>query len=106
MNHPVEVFLLLVLGHFIADRPLQPAWMGYWKNRRTWSWRRVVALVAHGGCHGVMVGLITQSWWLGVAEMLAHATCDCLKTERWIGLKTDQCLHLLCKLVWVWLLFV
>lgn len=100
---PIEMGLLLVVGHALADYPLQGDFLSKAKNRAApipgvpW-WQ---ALGAHSVIHGGMVGLITGIWWLGVAEAVAHTLIDDAKCTGKISFSWDQALHLVCKFVWL-----
>lgn len=104
MGDACLVFFLLLVGHALADQPLQPAWLSAAKRRWSTEGRKgvwVMALGGHGLIHGGFVALLTGSWVLGAAETVAHALIDFAKCERKIGMWTDQTLHVLCKVVWV-----
>ena len=66
-----------------------------------WGWW----LTAHAATHGFAVALLTGIPLLGVMEMLLHAIIDWSKIRFSFTLSLDQSLHLLCKLVWVALLY-
>jgi hypothetical protein len=103
---PFTLFLLLIFGHMIADYPLQGEFLAKAKNHRSpipgISWTD--ALAAHAIIHGGVVGIITGSIVLGVAESIIHAIIDYTKCEGKIGFRTDQMLHIACKGVWIVLL--
>ncbi len=98
----VHTFALLVFAHAVADYPLQGEFLARAKNRTApipgfpfWQ-----ALTAHAVIHGGMVGVITGSIWLGVAEVVAHWITDDLKCRGKIDLNTDQAIHIACKFLW------
>lgn len=105
----VMLFWLLV-GHAVADYPLQSDWMAKAKNRHNplayipagqtpqciWPW----VLSAHAATHAGAVALATGSVHLGVAEFVAHFIIDVLKCENVTGIHTDQLLHVACKIAW------
>lgn len=95
------VFWLMV-GHSLADYPLQGDFLAQAKNRHTpvgaMFWPH--AIFAHSMIHGGFVALITGSVWLGVAEVVIHGITDLLKCDNWIGLRMDQTIHVICKLIW------
>ena len=104
MSQPVlEIFLLLLFGHALADYPLQGDFLARAKNRTApipgFPWWQ--ALGAHAVIHGGFVGVITGIWWLGVAEAAAHFVIDDMKCRGRIGLNADQALHVACKLLWL-----
>jgi hypothetical protein len=96
-----EMLFLLIAGHAVAEYPLQGDFLAANKARTgpnyvPW-WQ---ALIAHSFIHGGFVALITGLWWLGAAEVIAHAITDHLKCEKHIGLNTDQIIHVACKVIW------
>ena len=100
------LFCQLLIGHFIADYPLQGDFLSKAKNHRQpipgvpW-WQ---ALVAHAAMHGGMVWYLTGSPALGAAEFACHACIDWMKCDGWLSFNADQYLHVICKIVWVGLL--
>lgn len=97
------VFLALLVGHALADYPLQGDFLAKAKNRTApipgVPWPH--ALGAHAAIHGGVVWLVTGIWWLGALEAVAHAYIDDAKCRGVIGYHTDQALHVLCKVLWV-----
>lgn len=94
------LFIAMLAGHYVADRILQP---GYLANGKRLDdvmerWR---ALVLHGVAHGFFVSVITSSPILAIAEVVTHAAIDRGKCRGHYGMKTDQSLHVMCKLVWL-----
>ena len=98
-----QMMFFLTAGHALADYPLQGEFLAMGKNRAKPSpftpWYQ--ALAAHALIHGLIVGLITGIWWLGLAETVAHAAIDDSKCTGKIGFNTDQVLHIACKAAWV-----
>lgn len=92
-----------VLGHVLADFPLQGEYLARQKNRAladsTESW--IVALSAHSIIHAGAVWLISGSLVFAGIELLLHATIDTAKCQNRIGYATDQLLHLACKALYV-----
>lgn len=106
---PIDPFLLLFLllvGHALADYPLQGEFLATAKDRNTSIgaifWPH--ALTAHALIHAGFVAVLTGSVWLGLGEFVTHWLTDRMKCERVIGLNTDQAIHIGCKVVW-WLLW-
>lgn len=101
-----ETFLLLIVGHALADYPLQGDYLAKAKNRFAplagTPWFH--AMAAHAIIHGGFVGVITGSATLGILEAIVHAAIDDTKCRGVISFNTDQILHLACKLVWIALL--
>lgn len=99
----LELLLLLIGAHFVADYPLQGDFLARAKNRSNpvpgVPWYQ--ALGAHASIHGLAVGLITGYWWLGVLETIAHACIDDAKCTGKIDFNADQYMHFMCKVVWV-----
>jgi hypothetical protein len=55
--------------------------------------------------HGFFVAWITGVVWLGLAEWAAHVIVDYGKCRHRYTLAFDQFLHLVCKVIWVLLIF-
>lgn len=102
----MSVFWFLLIGHFVADYPLQTDFIARGKSRKAdpqyVPWYYV--LTSHAMTHAAAVGIITGSLWLSVFEAVAHWFIDLAKCEGWTGIHTDQALHVLCKLAWVGLI--
>ena len=102
VDQPLDLFILLILGHFLADYPLQGDKMAVEKcpgKGITLDWRWW--LTAHAATHGFVVALLTGIPLLGVAEMVAHSFIDFGKCRLGYKLIVDQALHWACKFIWV-----
>lgn len=99
----LDILLLLIAGHALADYPLQGDFLSKAKNHKSpipgIPWYQ--ALLSHSAIHGGMVGLITGSIWLGLAEFILHNLIDYGKCDGKITFNQDQALHIVCKLAWV-----
>ncbi|WP_442683270.1 DUF3307 domain-containing protein [Stenotrophomonas sp. JC08] len=99
----LQIFLLLIVGHALADYPLQGEFLARAKNRFApvpgVPWYQ--ALGAHALIHGGVVGVITGSLLLGALEVASHMLIDDRKCAGRISYNADQLLHVLCKLLWV-----
>lgn len=97
-----EMFGLLVGAHLLADYPLQGDFLAKAKNPTApipgVPWQQ--AMFAHAGIHGLLVGLVTGSLWLGLLEAAFHAYIDYGKCRGWISFNVDQACHLVCKAAW------
>lgn len=104
----LQMFLLMLGAHALADYPLQGDFLSKAKNHRTpipgVPWCQ--ALAAHGVIQGLFVGLITGSIWLAALETTAHCLIDFLKCNGAINFNVDQALHIGCKVAWCILFFV
>lgn len=103
-----EIFALLVVGHALADYPLQGEFLALGKNHKK-PYPGIPfyhPLLAHSIIHGGFVGIITGSLLLGILEMLIHTYIDYLKCDGKISIHTDQALHIACKVLWVILLII
>ncbi|MEY4760670.1 MAG: hypothetical protein RLZZ200_526 [Pseudomonadota bacterium] len=109
----INLFILLLLWHFLADFPLQGDFLAANKNpyppvnrnqvrdlEAIWPW----CMGAHCAIHAGGVYVITGWWVLFVAELVAHAAIDCAKCSGRITFGQDQVLHLGCKVLWIVLL--
>ena len=98
----LEILALLIAGHALADYPPQGDFLSKAKNHMQpivgAPWYQ--ALLAHSAIHGGMVGLITGSIWLGLAEFVVHNLIDYAKCDGKLTFNQDQILHVVCKLVW------
>jgi len=102
----LQTLTLLIVGHALADYPLQGEFLAKAKNRFApvpgVPWYQ--ALGAHAVIHGGAVGVITGSIVLGVLEALSHMLIDDLKCGHRISYNVDQLLHVVCKFAWLGLL--
>ena len=102
VHHPLDLLILLSLGHFFADYPLQGDKMAVEKCpgmdvTMDWRWW----LLAHTATHGFFVAVLTGVPILGLAELGAHFAIDYGKCRLRYSLLVDQICHLICKLLWV-----
>ena len=104
----VAVFVALLIGHVLADYPLQGKFLSIAKNRHADTrilfdgeapprglW--IHALTAHSLVHAGAVWLVTDSLALGMIELVLHWLIDFAKCERWTNFTMDQILHVACK---------
>ena len=102
VDQPLNLLIMLVLGHFLVDFPLQGDKMAVEKcpgKDVTLNWRWW--LTAHAATHGFMVAVLTGVPFLGLAEMLVHGLIDFGKCRFGYKLIVDQALHWSCKVIWV-----
>ena len=110
------VLFALLIGHAIADFALQGDFLSTAKNRHAQLksffgdegapkglW--IHALGAHSLIHAGAVWLITGSVVLGFIEFVLHWFIDFAKCEGWTSFRTDQALHILCKMAWAGILW-
>lgn len=102
------LFLALLVGHLLADYPLQGDFMAKAKNRTApfpgVPWQTV--LLSHAAIHAGVVWMLTGSAVCGAIELLLHAWIDDAKCRGRISFNADQLLHLLCKAGYVTALFL
>jgi hypothetical protein len=101
------VLLLLIFGHALGDYSFQSEYMALSKNRNHAMGANGVwlhCLTMHAVIHGGIVGIITHSASLGIAEFLAHFAIDFFKCEKKYGYHTDQIIHIACKFLW-WIIW-
>jgi Protein of unknown function (DUF3307) len=99
------VFFALLVGHAIADFPLQAGPMATEKCRHSTSPLQTAVpwyywLTAHAVIHGGFVYWLTGSLTLGLLETVIHWFIDFGKCEKWFGIHVDQGLHVACKVLW------
>lgn len=106
----LAIFCWLVVGHALADYPLQGDFLARAKNHRQpidgfppW-----VALWAHSIIHAGAVAFVfslygppAAVWLFGLVELLFHARLDWLKCEGRNSLEYDQFMHVACKALYV-----
>lgn len=107
----MTLFFWLLVGHALADYPLQGDFLARGKNRHLpaaylppgqvaqaiWPW----CLTAHALIHAGAVAYFTGSVLVGVVELGLHWAIDFAKCESWTGIHTDQTLHVACKVAYV-----
>lgn len=105
----ITTLFALIVGHALADYPLQTDFLARGKNRHNCgdvppgAKRQTIwpyCLSAHALIHGGAVVLITGSAALGIVETLLHWAIDFGKCENWYGIHADQGAHVACKLLW------
>lgn len=100
--NPLLMLFALMIGHALADYPLQGDFLAKAKNRTAplpgVPWQQ--ALGAHALIHAGFVWAITGLWWLGLAEAVAHCAIDDSKCRGRIDFNDDQSYHLICKVIW------
>ena len=98
----MEILWWLLVGHAVADYPLQGDFLAKGKNHRAplpgipW-WQ---CLTAHALIHSGAVLLIGHNLPLAIAEFVCHWSIDWAKSEGAFGFNVDQALHVGCKLLW------
>jgi hypothetical protein len=100
----------LVIGHSIADYPLQGDFLAIHKNRHVKHpahsrdfpptlW--IHCLLAHSLIHAGFVWIITGNVLFALMETVLHFIIDAVKCERLTSYHTDQFLHFGCKMLYV-----
>ncbi|SDD95616.1 Protein of unknown function [Bradyrhizobium brasilense] len=100
----IDMFLWMLIGHAVADYPLQGDWLSKAKNPTfalvpgevIWP----MALLSHAAIHAGAVKLATGSWIAAAFEFVAHTAIDYAKCRGVIGYNQDQVAHVACKLAW------
>ncbi len=102
------LLLVMAFKHFLADFPLQTAWIARGKERRVgWFAPLAVHVLIHAALTlGVALAVAPRLWWLALADLAIHATIDRCKSlisqwggwdasrsEFWFVLGFDQFLH-------------
>lgn len=99
----IEIFAWLLIGHAIADYPMQTEWVARAKQPGfTFDgeaiWPSVLA--CHAGIHAGAVKLVTGSWLLAGLEFVAHAGIDYSRGRGLLSYNGDQAAHVGCKVAW------
>lgn len=98
----IYVLALLFFVHFLADYPLQSAFMAKAKNSTTpvpgipWPF----VLIAHSGIHAGFVLLVTGHIAFAIAELIIHSIIDYCKCNDVYGFGEDQTLHFITKIIY------
>jgi len=108
---PVLQMSWMLLGcHIFGDWVFQSHIMATEKSRHSeseiqksvkWYWW----LSAHGLIHGMLITYFTGIILLGILETFSHIIIDYGKSEGMYGMPTDQILHVLCKGIWLYLIY-
>jgi hypothetical protein len=95
-------FFWLLVGHAVADYPLQGDFLAKAKN----PWAPIpgvpwwIAMAAHSAIHAGAVALVTHNYVLACLEFGLHFGIDVLKCANITGFKMDQLMHVICKFAW------
>lgn len=108
----ISLFSALLVGHAIADYPLQGDFLSRAKNRFNpipgvpWYQAMAAHSIIHGGIVGLICQLVAGLWWIGILEAIAHFIIDDRKCAGKLTYNQDQALHVLCKILWIGLIFL
>lgn len=110
----VELLIFLWAGHYLADFPLQPAFVAEKKGLVFIESIGFHCLTAHAFIHGLVAGMITQNFGVGLFVGLTHWIIDFGKSSQLLenfphtigarsgpqttglyGINVDQTLHFL-----------
>lgn len=98
----MTVLFWLLVGHAVADYPLQGDFLSKGKNHKNpipgipfWQ-----CLFAHAAIHAGSVALVTGSIAFGLVEFALHCVIDFGKCSGWYGFNCDQGLHVICKVAY------
>ena len=110
MTVAATVFFLLVASHFFVDFALQGNSVAATAKNKfiepvTFGIPWQYWMLGHVFAHGLFVAVFTQNPFIGLAEVIFHSIVDYMKCAKWIGIHTDQFLHITSKVVWVILYF-
>lgn len=105
LDQPWLLLFAFVIGHALADFPLQGEFLAMRKNHRIplpkgdpsprTLW--IYCLSAHCFIHAGFVWIISGLAVLAIAEFVAHWLIDFAKSEGWTNFHVDQGLHIVCK---------
>ena len=103
----LQIFFALLIAHALFDYPLQGDFLSRNKNRHYKDENNNVkglwihCLTSHSILHAGSVWLITGSFTIGIMEFVLHWIIDFLKCEGITNFHTDQFLHVLCRILYV-----
>ena len=107
----LQIFFALIIAHALFDYPLQGDFLSRNKNRHYKDENNNVkglwihCLTSHSILHAGSVWLITGSFVIGIMEFALHWVIDFLKCEGITNFHTDQFLHVLCRILYVIILW-
>ena len=105
----VELFFAMVIGHAVADFPLQGEFLALGKNRRYLLRLKdpnrppeiaPYCMAAHCLIHAGAVWIVTGSVVLAFVELVIHWILDHSKCNGMTNFGIDQWAHVACKLVY------
>lgn len=97
----VHLLIIMCGAHVVADMPLQGERLSAAKRGLDDRLPRCAALAYHAVVHAALVAVITgMRNDLAIAEFVVHFATDALCTRNRIGGKTDQGIHITCKIIW------
>ena len=107
----LQIFFALLIAHALFDYPLQGDFLSKNKNRHYKDeinnvkglW--IHCLTSHSILHAGSVWLITGSFIIGIMEFVLHWIIDFLKCEGITNFHSDQFLHVLCRILYVIILW-
>ncbi|MBB27151.1 MAG: hypothetical protein CMO39_04995 [Verrucomicrobiaceae bacterium] len=107
----LQIFFALLIAHALFDYPLQGDFLSRNKNRHYKDENNNVkglwihCLTSHSILHAGSVWLITGSFIIGIMEFVLHWIIDFLKCEGITNFHIDQFLHVLCRILYVIILW-
>ena len=121
IHHALIVLMLMILGHLLADYPLQ-GWLATAKTKKHWEntptkHDYIPALICHATMWGILIFLPLVGWWeyefligwIWLAlpiNIVIHAIADHLKANKHaIDLWQDQFIHLT-QIIVTWVIWV
>ena len=107
----LQIFFALLIAHALFDYPLQGDFLSKNKNRHYKDeinnvkglW--IHCLTSHSILHAGSIWLITGSFIIGIMEFVLHWIIDFLKCEGITNFHADQFLHVLCRILYVIILW-
>ena len=97
----ITLLILLLVGHALADYPLQGDFLAKAKLGTIPGIPGWYALTVHSTIHAGFVLWFTGIEELAAVEFVAHFVIDKLKINNRISFMVDQALHIACKLAYV-----
>lgn len=117
---PWALLFALIIGHALADYPLQGKFLAIRKNRhiksidytgdsppQLWVYCLSAHSLVHAGSVWVIIGVLGHpgAAVLAFCEFVLHWLIDFAKCEKWTNFHQDQSLHLVSKLGYVAAIF-
>jgi len=90
----IELLIKYLLGHFLADFPLQGQYLAETKGKDN------ISMFAHCMIYaGVISLLVGFQFWVFCVLFISHWLIDRYKCNGWISLLLDQCFHIIIILI-------
>lgn len=103
----IQTIFSLIAIHLVCDYPFQSDAIATGKNKNLDPAKFGVPwfywLSSHAATHGLFVGIFLNNFYAGLFEFISHFVIDFGKCEKYFGIHVDQILHIVCKILIVFI---